>query len=107
MRINKEGNTMPTNPMTPTPVISARDRLVAAYGTRRHEFDRILAVCDYEYDRAWAIFASRVCPELLGGYRGYVEDVADAARLAIKYAERAKHRIATHFECALIERVGA
>jgi hypothetical protein len=89
---------METN-QTPAPIVDARNRIVAAYAARRREFDLIVASCDYDYDIAWTIFAGRVCPELP---HSYVLDAADYARLSIKYEERARHRIVTHYE-----RVGA
>ncbi|MDD5304600.1 MAG: hypothetical protein PHS14_16005 [Elusimicrobia bacterium] len=90
---------MATNPKTPTPVITARDRLIAAYKSRRREFDELLAAADYDHAVAWTMFATRVCPELP---HSYVLDAADDARLAIKYDARARQRIATKFSRARV-----
>lgn len=73
----------------PVYVTTARDRLVAAYKTRRREFDRIVAVTDYDYDVAWAIFAGRVCPELP---HSYVLDAVDLARTVLWAESRVARR---------------
>jgi hypothetical protein len=82
-----------SNPNTPLPIIDARRRLVAAYKSRRREFDALLAAADYDHAVAWTMFATRVCPELP---HSYVLDAVDDARLAIKYDARARERIAQH-----------
>jgi hypothetical protein len=87
------------NSATPLPTVAARNRLVAAYKSRRREFDALLAAADYDYAIAWTMFAARICPELP---HSYVLDAVDDARLAIKYDARARQRIAMKFE-----RVGA
>lgn len=80
----------------PLYVITARDRLTAAYlsPAGRRRFDRIL---DYEADRdhelAWTIFAYRICPELP---HSYVLDAVDLTRLSIiadKYQRQAREKI--------------
>jgi hypothetical protein len=90
---------MPTNPKAPAYLVEARNRLVAAYKSRGREFDLIVAICDYDYDVAWTIFARRVCPELP---HSFVLDATDDARLAIKYDARAREKIVMHYE-----RIGA
>ena len=84
---------------SPVVITTARNRLVAAYKSRRREFDALLAAADYDHAVAWTMFAARVCPELP---HSYVLDAVDDARLAIKYDARARQRIAMKFE-----RVGA
>ncbi|MDD5305135.1 MAG: hypothetical protein PHS14_18710 [Elusimicrobia bacterium] len=90
---------MATNPKTPTFVITARDRLIAAYKSRRREFDELLAAADYDRAVAWTMFAARICPKLP---HNYVLDAVDDARLAIKYDARARQRIATRFSRARV-----
>jgi hypothetical protein len=89
---------MPTNPMTPAPVISARDRLVAAYKARRREFDRMLAEAGYDHGVAWTMFAALVCPKLPHAYVLDAVDLARVALIAMKSDARARQRIETRFE---------
>jgi hypothetical protein len=93
---------MPTNPGTPAPVISARNRLVAAFESCRGEFDTCLAEAGYDHGVAWTMFARFVCPELPHTYVLDAVDLARVALIAMKSDLRARQRIETRFE-----RVGA
>jgi|WetSurMetagenome_2_1015567.scaffolds.fasta_scaffold488438_4 hypothetical protein len=87
---------------TPAPVISARDRLVAAYVSRSSEFGKCLAEAGYDHAVAWTMFARLVCPELPHTYVLDAVDLARVALIAMKSDIRARQRIEMRFE-----RVGA